>query len=242
MSTLKEIARKTLSGGGIYRKLSDKYSAYRLKAKGTEDVFTDIYKQNYWQGKESVSGTGSDKDQVRFITDKLPRLFQAIGAKTVLDLPCGDFLWMNEVDLEGVDYIGGDIVKELIADNTVKFSRENVRFDHINLLEDRLPEADVVIVRDCLVHFSYNDIFKALRNICDSNIKYLLATTFTNERGNRDIATGQWRPLNLERAPINLPKPPQAINEGCTEGNGLFADKSLGLWKVDDIREAIKDR
>jgi len=25
------------------------------------------------------------------------------------------------------------------------------------------------------------------------------------------------------------------LNENCTEGDGAFGDKSLGLWRVDDI-------
>jgi hypothetical protein len=27
------------------------------------------------------------------------------------------------------------------------------------------------------------------------------------------------------------------LNEGCTEGGGAFADKSLGLWRVAELRE-----
>ena len=43
--------------------------------------------------------------------------------------------------------------------------------------------------------------------------------------------TGDWRPLNLERPPFNLPAPALLLNEGCTEGGDTFADKSLGLWR-----------
>jgi hypothetical protein len=45
---------------------------------------------------------------------------------------------------------------------------------------------------------SVNDIFLALNNICESNSKYLLTTTFTERSCNADIATGQWRTLNLQ--------------------------------------------
>jgi hypothetical protein len=27
------------------------------------------------------------------------------------------------------------------------------------------------------------------------------------------------------------------LNEGCTEGRGVFADKSLGLWRTADLRD-----
>jgi hypothetical protein len=38
----------------------------------------------------------------------------------LLDIPCGDFNWMKLLNL-GVDYIGADIVGELIAENRRRF-------------------------------------------------------------------------------------------------------------------------
>jgi hypothetical protein len=52
---------------------------------------------------------------------------------------------------------------------------------------------------------------------------------------NEDITTGDWRLLNLEKPPFNFPKPLQLLNEQCSEGGGQFCDKSLGLWRVQDI-------
>jgi hypothetical protein len=47
--------------------------------------------------------------------------------------------------------------------------------------------------------------------------------------------TGDWRPINLERAPFNWPAPVELIVEECTESGGVFADKSLGLWRIDAL-------
>jgi hypothetical protein len=44
----------------------------------------------------------------------------------------------------------------------------------------------------------------------------------------------------MERAPFNFPRPIKLINEGCTEGNNLFTDKALGLWRLQDIPGAAK--
>jgi len=103
------------------------------------------------------------------------------------------------------------------------------------LIEDHLPSADLILCRDCLVHLSYDDIRNALKNICSSNIRYLLTTTFPN-RENRDIETGQWRPLNLEAHPFFLPKPIAVINENCSESKGAYSDKSLALWDLSETR------
>ena len=74
-------------------------------------------------------------------------------------------------------------------------------------------------------------------NIKRSRILYLLTTTFPDCEENEDITTGDWRLLNLERPPFNLPPPIQLINEGCSESNGKYSDKSLGLWLIEDIVE-----
>jgi hypothetical protein len=46
---------------------------------------------------------------------------------------------------------------------------------------------------------------------------------------------GKWRPLNMQLPPFNFPNPICIINEKCTEGEGEFKDKSLGLWRLKDI-------
>jgi hypothetical protein len=70
-----------------------------------------------------------------------------------------------------------------------------------------------------------------------SGIPYLLTTTFPRGEANEDIVTGDWRVLDLERAPFHLPAPLRILNEGCTEGSGVFADKSLGLWRTEALRD-----
>jgi hypothetical protein len=100
-----------------------------------------------------------------------------------------------------------------------------------------LPAADLLFCRDCLVHLSYGDIRKALENVRRSRIRYILTTTFPGNQANTDIQTGDWRPLHFQLAPFRFPPPLLLINEGCTEGNGSFADKSLGLWRVAELPE-----
>jgi hypothetical protein len=145
---------------------------------------------------------------------------------------------MRSVDLSGVNYIGLDIVKELVDRNRT-YESDHITFRHANLLADRLPRADLILCRDCLVHFCYSDIWRALRNICRSGSAYLLTTTFPT-RCNHDIWTGDWRPLNFEAEPFNFPQPLELIVEGCTELEGEFADKSLGLWRIDDLATRSK--
>jgi hypothetical protein len=42
-------------------------------------------------------------------------LLRQFEIHSLLDLPCGDFNWMQHVDLQGIKYTGGDIVEALVA-------------------------------------------------------------------------------------------------------------------------------
>jgi len=203
--------------------------------RSVQDTFTFIHQSNHWSGQKSVSGNGSDFIQTEAIRHHLPRLIKDFNIKVMLDLPCGDFNWMQTVDFKLDHYIGGDIVPELIAQNRVKHGSTKREFRVLDIIMDSLPFADLIFCRDCLVHLSNKHILKALNNIKKSRTKYLLTTTFTECETNQDITTGDWRIINLEKPPFHLPKPLLIINENCTEGGGTYADKSMGLWVVGDI-------
>ena len=209
---------------------------YRLRPRSTAKVFTETYNRNLWGSSESISGTGSEFNQTKTLIKGLEKLLNDLDIRTVLDIPCGDFNWMQKVDLSKIEYIGADIVKELIKKNIVQHKeKSNFKFMVLDLIKDPLLKTDIIIIRDCLVHLSYADIFAALENIRSSECKYLLTTTFTAHRVNSDIITGGWRTINLQEQPFNFPSPLLIINEDCTEYNGEYNDKSMGLWEINKI-------
>jgi hypothetical protein len=195
------------------------------------DVFTAIYRRNGFNGDESVSGPGSSLKGARVIAERLPGLLREFNVRTLLDIPCGDFNWMRRVPLGDVRYTGADIVEELVKRNK-EFESENVRFVRLDLLADPLPQSDLVLVRDCLIHLSYRDTLKALENVRRSKSRYLLTTTYPEHAFNHDIATGGCRAVNLALPPFGLPVPLLLIHEEYSEGGGPVSDKSLGLWEV----------
>jgi hypothetical protein len=220
------LLRNALVGCGLLRR---KY----------EDQFTGIYEKRYWGAAGSASGGGSSLESTRIVREVLPRLFREKAISSLLDIPCGDFYWMDSVPLGGISYIGGDIVAPLIVENERRHARPGVRFIHLDVINDPLPRADLVICRDCLVHLPLADVVKALRNIARSGSKLLLTTSFPSRVENKEIAAGKWRPLNLQIAPFHLPKPDELINEECHDAEGAYADKSLGLWTCEAIRRAV---
>ncbi|GHT85719.1 hypothetical protein FACS1894137_10360 [Spirochaetia bacterium] len=214
-----------------YRKL--RYLS-RLK-KSVKEIFTEIKEKNLWGSPKSVSGPGSEAKQIEKLIIDLSNLFKIKDIKSILDIPCGDFNWMKEVDLSGIEYIGADIVDGLINENIRKYENKNIEFKVLDIITDKLPTVDLIFVRDCFVHLSYKNIFHAINNIKLSGCKYLLTTTFTNRHNNYDIITGDWRPLNLCDKPFKFPEPEYVIVENCSELGGIFQDKSMGLWCIDKL-------
>lgn len=206
-----------------------------LSARSPRSVFEKIYKSNLWGAHESRSGTGSDLYQTRRVRKYLPELVERLEVSSLLDLPCGDFYWMQSVNLNCA-YIGADLVGELVNDNNSKFGDGQKQFRCLDLLSEIPPKCDLVLTRDLLVHFSFLDAQQALRNLSESGARWLLTTTFPKVTENRDIRSGRWRPINLELHPFNFPAPVELLNEGCTEAGGRYADKSLGLWRIEDLQ------
>ena len=198
-------------------------------------IFAEIYNNNAWNNRESRSGPGSTIQATRSLVDRLPSLFQTFNIKSILDLPCGDFNWMKTVPMSDIDYMGADVVHELVDNN--KISYPGRKFLHLDLLTDPLPTVDLIICRDCLVHFSNHAVRRALFNICLSKSKFLLATNFTNHVTQGDIKIGQWRPLNLQSHLFGLPEPIYTINEELDLEK--YNDKSMSLWSIDSIRIAL---
>ena len=239
MQAAKRIARHVPGLRKLYHFARRAYANYKRQRSTVQEVFTDIYEHNRWGSIASVSGTGSAPDQTGAIVRALPVLLRELGVSTLLDIPCGDFHWMRAVDLNGINYVGGDIVPGLVQRNDEAYGRRGLAFRHLDLITDELPNVDMILCRDGLVHLSYAHIFSAFANMCQSGSKYVLTTTFCGHQDNYDIATGDWRPLNLERPPFRLPKPLRLLNEGCTEADGAYQDKSLGLWDIRDVSRIL---
>ena len=214
------------------------YKGLRRLIKGPSELerrFTDIYKQNGFGGRESVSGPGSDLSQTAALREALPGLLKEIGARRLLDAPCGDYFWMKEARLDLDHYIGADIVAAIIDNNRRVHASATREFRVLDITRDALPNVDLIFCRDCLVHLPFAAIFSAVQNFKRSGARYLLTTTFNARTENHDIPAGFWRPLNLQAAPFNFAAPEKIINERCTEDGGQYPDKSMGLWKIEKL-------
>ena len=211
----------------------ENWQAHNRAKMDVQRIFTNIYTANMWGDPESRSGPGSSVFRTRLIRPALSRLFSDLAVKSVLDVPCGDFNWMRLTEMPEIRYTGADVVPEIVQRNTDLYSDKWRRFVLLNMIADPLPSADLILCRDGLVHLSFTDIASALRHIRSSRATYLLATTFDASE-NVDIATGDWRPLNLQRPPLAFPAPIKTIWDG-PRPDGTYADKMLALYKVANV-------
>ena len=204
------------------------------------DRFTLIYRRNAWGSKESVSGSGSTLAMTTSIRSLLPIVFKKFEINSILDVPCGDFNWMKLVDLNGISYLGGDIVEPLVADLNRNFSSNSISFRQFDITIDLFPKSDLVLNRDCLFHLSYRDIELTLSNFLKSGSKYFLSTSYENggKFMNADIRSGDFRPIDLFDSPFCFPT--NFHFEIPEQGEGSLPPRKLYLWDRDQVTIAHK--
>src|SRR5215469_6626902 len=74
--------------------------------KAMPEIFGGVYASGIWGRTESRSGFGSNLIQTAIIRAELPRLASEFGVRSFLDIPCGDWFWMQHVELGVESYIG----------------------------------------------------------------------------------------------------------------------------------------
>ena len=202
-------------------------------------VFTSIFKSKHWVQKDknlskddiSISGHGSNINTKQFknLSSNLRKFLNIYSVNSILDMSCGDFLWMNQIlKNKKLKYLGVDIVEDLITKNKQNYLDKNINF-HVSDVTNFLTEEnyDLVFMRDFFIHITNEDIFKILNNISKMNIKYF---AFENYEINKNVNTevGKHRKVNLQIEPFNLEKPIYSFKD-------YEEDKYIFFYKKDSL-------
>jgi hypothetical protein len=197
-----------------------------------------------WESGETVSGVGSTLHNTVGVRRIILRVLKDYKIQSVLDAPCGDFNWFsNLLDIQSrIDYLGVDIVEELIEKNKLTYGSATIGFRYFNLASDvkKLPRADLIICRDLLVHLSLNDCRKVLQKFKRSGSDYLLITHFvssstqkiTNDEIFMNFDGFGWRPLDMEDKTFGLGTAIRIFNENSNEEVPPNISKTLALFKL----------
>jgi SAM-dependent methyltransferase len=161
---------------GLLKRIKAKIK--RLLPSDHKKIFTDIYKKNLWGSNGSskfYSGSGSDYKYSAPYTQLIIDFIRTNDVKQVVDLGCGDFrVGKSIVDSTHVNYIGIDVVKELVDYNNEIFASPNIHFKSINITRDKLPSGELCLIRQVLQHLSNSDILAVLNKT--KKYKYLIIT------------------------------------------------------------------
>jgi 2-polyprenyl-3-methyl-5-hydroxy-6-metoxy-1,4-benzoquinol methylase len=188
--------------------------------------FGAAFDHGIWNDKESVSGPGSTLHYTSDLRSTLPGLIRALGCKSMLDAPCGDFNWMKEVDLNGIDYTGFDIVPALIANHQEKYPQHHFALKDIT--QDAFPKVDFVLCRDVLFHLSNNNIVRVLENFVRSGSEWLATSHYFQATTMEDVPSDPttFRLVNLTVAPFHFEQPDYVLKDSAPN----FLRRWLGVW------------
>lgn len=170
-----------------------------------QPIFEKIYKDKVWY---KGSGSGSLPENTIKYRDFLQQYIKQNKITSILDLGCGDWQFMHLMDLSGIQYTGVEVVSWLVEENQKKWGAPNIRFVFGDAATIKLPDADLVILKDVLQHWSNNviiEFFKKLRKYNHVLVNNTHEGYDLNARLNRDIENGQARPLDLSQAPFYYP-------------------------------------
>ncbi|HUF74325.1 MAG TPA: class I SAM-dependent methyltransferase [Gammaproteobacteria bacterium] len=177
-------------------------------------IFRDIYAKGQWgkRGKEFFSGLGSIGTHVGPYVGYVSEFVRTNGIEAIVDLGCGDFRVASQIDLGRANYLGCDIVEELIARNTASFGNDKISFGSLDIVTDDLPDGDLCLVRQVFQHLSNGDILRSLVKL--SAYRFVLITDElgpASARPNLDIEafrgtrTDFGSGLYYDQPPFNLP-------------------------------------
>jgi SAM-dependent methyltransferase len=239
LRTAKEITRDLIAKAGLSRL---HISIRKLRGQNVDHLFFEslserfsaVYENRVWlngRTNGALSGLGSELENTESVRHGLAELLKSLDTRSLLDVGCGDFTWMKEVQFP-FRYVGIDIVHEVVERNNALYRSERRSFQVMDATRDPLPTADTILCREVLFHLSFADIWRLVENVRNSGSSFLIATNDNNLKYNADILSGDFRMLNLHKAPFFFPSPAQSIPD-----DGVLPDRTLLAWKVADLPE-----
>ena len=104
-----------------------------LSLKSSKERFDFIYNTNFWGSTESLSGGGSEIRNTGNIRKQIKDIINKYNIKKILDAPCGDFNWIKLIIDDWLEYIGADIVENLILKNINDYKSKNSKIKYLLL-------------------------------------------------------------------------------------------------------------
>lgn len=173
-------------------------------------VFDEVYKNGIWGKNESdsigTSGFGSDPKNAKIYINFLQTILSILPIKTILDIGCGDFQIMSQINLDPFLYTGIDASSIIIEKNRSKYQKENIIFKQGDIMSSEIPFVDLIIIKDVLQHLP-NDFLPKIWDKINKKAKFIVITEDYiggNTPLNGEIEIGHYRPLDLKSFGFNV--------------------------------------
>jgi hypothetical protein len=167
-------------------------------------AFETIYEHDLWTHS---SGPGSILQFNLPYMKFLESFITANSIRSISDIGCGDFQFMNQVDFAGAVYDGYDLVSSVITAAQALHGSGNVRFHIMPDDPNELDGGDLAIVKDVLIHL---DNAHAQQLIDALIVKFQFVLVVNNvakdpSSYNMEIEPGKFRPVDVSLPPFNYP-------------------------------------
>lgn len=187
------------------------WNLFQIVIKGKENpekIFGKIYKDEVWGKKgDFFSGAGSLPENTLEYRKFIEKFIKEKKIKNVVDLGCGDFRIGKGINWNKTTYIGIDVVPSLIERNSKLYSSRKTKFIKKDIIKDKLPNAELCIIKEVFQHLPNEAILKILKKT--KKYKYILIIDTIREKNNKNsnkqIKMGEFRMggLCLEYPPFN---------------------------------------
>lgn len=202
-------------------------------------TFQIVYRDKLWGTENNsrfFSGIGSHSEPAAIYVDAMVAIISTElkdlqTVATIVDLGCGDFAVGARLleRLPAVQYVGCDIVPELIEHNRERYGSKRVQFQRLDIVSQTLPDGDICLVRQVFQHISNREIACVLPKLRKYRTVFVtegqpivrVGSVNPDKPANADVRfgwrTGRGRGVELDQPPWNL-----TIEEVCrAPGTGV---------------------
>jgi predicted O-methyltransferase YrrM/SAM-dependent methyltransferase len=126
-----------------------------------EAYFTSAYETGLW-GKDAsgrgTSGAGSIVQEALPFIQYIQNFLDTHQIQSIVDVGCGDWVLAREIQWGDSEYLGIDIVENLIRDNQKIYGSDKVRFLKQDVGITPMPAGDLLICKDVFIHLPDSEV------------------------------------------------------------------------------------
>jgi 2-polyprenyl-3-methyl-5-hydroxy-6-metoxy-1,4-benzoquinol methylase len=202
-----------------------------------KNLFTDTYNLNSWGDSQSKSGGGSSLEYTESIRKFLVNFIKEKKIEKIFDCSCGDWNWMKEIKDNFVNYLGNDIVDDIIHVNNEKYSSDTIKFVCGDLIEtlSKFEDGhfDLIICRHTLEHLPTDYVKKCLELISKkTNYAFITSSTLEDNTELNNFNGVSARGINLNLPPYKNLVPKRMTSSWDTIGiNDSVVDVGMYVFK-----------